>query len=59
MPLDDSVTEQGSSGRMRARTSFRLKFSSKLFGRDLHVGWLLILSAVTVNIVVDHFDKNL
>lgn len=42
---------------MRVRTSLRLKFCGELFGRDLHVSLLLVLSAVPVVAVVDHIEK--
>ena len=42
---------------MRVRTSLRLEFCSELFGRDLHISLLLVLSTVPVVAVVDHIEK--
>lgn len=41
---------------MRLLTSLALEFRSELLRRDLHVGRLLMLSAIAVAVVVDHTD---
>ena len=41
---------------MRLLTSLALEFRGELLRRDLHVGWLLMLSAIAVTAVVDHSD---
>ena len=56
MPFDVAVAEQRASGSMRLLTSLTLEFRSELLRRDLHVGWLLMLSAIAVTAVVDHPD---
>ena len=56
MPFDVAVAEQRASGSMRLLTSLALEFRGELLRRDLHVGWLLMLSAIAVTAVVDHSD---
>ena len=41
---------------MHLLTSLALEFCSDLLRRDLHVGWLLMLSAIAIAAVVDHPD---